>query len=280
MRAVQEANQSAGVSAESESRTDGASPIQVCLFGGLTVLKQGRPVRWRGGTKTEAMLLSLALDARRGVPRERLLTQLWPGSELALANQSLNSLIHGLHRMLGDEISGAPPVVHSGEIYRLNVEAGIAVDITTFEELARRGDRYWGAGDYSAARDCYQQAVDLYRGDLHAGIDLSVLAERERLRNSYLVMVGRLADIACRDNDYSSAVECASLVLRHDACREDAHRLLMRCYAQLGQRVPALRQYLLCERLLREGLDAVPEPATRALFDRLRLDPGGVLEER
>jgi DNA-binding SARP family transcriptional activator len=92
-------------------------------------------------------------------------------------------------------------------------------------------------------------------------------------------MRGRLADIARRDRDYSSALEYASLVLKYDAGREDAHRTLMCCYAQLGQRVQAMRQFLLCERLLREEFDAVPEPATRELYDRLRLCPGGVLEE-
>jgi DNA-binding SARP family transcriptional activator len=92
-------------------------------------------------------------------------------------------------------------------------------------------------------------------------------------------MLGRLADIARRDHDYSSALEYASLVLKYDAGREDAHRTLMYCYAVLGQRVQAMRQYLLCERLLRGTFDAVPEPATQELYDRLRLHPGGVLEE-
>jgi DNA-binding SARP family transcriptional activator len=92
-------------------------------------------------------------------------------------------------------------------------------------------------------------------------------------------VLGRLADIARRENDYSSALEYASLVLRYDAGREDAHRTLMYCYAVLGQRVQAMRQYLLCERLLRDTFDAVPEPATRELYDRLRLCPGGVLAE-
>jgi hypothetical protein len=47
----------------------------------------------------------------------------------------------------------------------------------------------------------------------------------------------------------------------------------MSCYAALGQRVQAMRQFLLCERLLRDTFDAVPEPATRALYDQLRLEP-------
>ena len=53
----------------------------------------------------------------------------------------------------------------------------------------------------------------------------------------------------------------------------------MCCYAFLGERVQAMRQYLLCERLLRETFDAGPEPATRELYDRLRLSPAGVLDE-
>ena len=74
-------------------------------------------------------------------------------------------------------------------------------------------------------------------------------------------------------------------------CTEHAHALAaardaavarapsLSCYAALGQRVQAMRQYLLCERLLRETFDAVPEPSTRALYDRLRLDPASARTE-
>ncbi len=171
------------------------------------------------------------------------------------------------------------PVVHAGEIYRLNLEAGITVDITAFEAFARQGNQAWQLGNRSFACACYRNAVELYRGDLHACTDDSAVVERERLRNSYLLMLGRLADVARRNNDLWAALEYASLVLKHDAGREDAHRILTSCYVALGQRVQALRQYLLCERLLRETFDAVPEPATRELYDRLRLEPGAVLEE-
>ena len=159
------------------------------------------------------------------------------------------------------------------------MRAGIAVDVAAFEALARRGDRHWHAGAWPTASSYYREAITLYRGDLHAGTDDLAVVERERLRAAYLVMLGRLADIARRDHDYSSALEYASLVLKYDAAREDAHRTLMCCYAFLGERVQAMRQYLLCERLLQETFDAVPEPATRELYDRLRLSPAGVLDE-
>src|SRR6266576_1333393 len=95
MYAVSETTRTAnrGLSRPQANASD-TSPIQVCLFGGLTLLKKGEPIAWRGGAKTEALLLSLALEESRGVCRERLLSQLWPDSEPSLAAQSLHSLLH------------------------------------------------------------------------------------------------------------------------------------------------------------------------------------------
>src|SRR4051794_31735504 len=89
------------------------APIQVCLFGGLTLLKEGRPVGLRGGARSEALFLSLAVAEKRGVSRERLLTQVWPESDAALAVQSLHSLVHSLHGLLGGAMNGEMPIVHA-----------------------------------------------------------------------------------------------------------------------------------------------------------------------
>ena len=267
-----------GIAAASYGLSD-APPIQVRLFGGLNLNKWGKPVAWRGGARTEALLQALAVEHSRGMCRERLLSHLWPDSEPSLASQALHSLLYCLHRLLGDAIDGAMPVVHAGEMYRINVEAGIDVDVIDFEQLAREGDRYWQQGFWLDAASGYRMATDLYRGDLRAFDDDTVLFDRERLRARYLVMLGRLADMAWRERDYSSAIDYASIVLKYDGGREDAHRTLMCCYARLGQRVQAMRQYLLCERVLRESFEAVPEAATRDLYDRLRLRPGVALEE-
>src|SRR6266702_1550598 len=141
MHAVYDASRSADPSvSEPYANPNAALPVQVWLFGGLTVLKRGKPVTCRG------------------VARERLLAQVWPETEASLAVQSLHSLVHSLHRMLGDAIDGAMPVVHAGEIYRLNLEAGITVDINAFEALARQGNQAWQAGQWPVASDCYRQA--------------------------------------------------------------------------------------------------------------------------
>jgi hypothetical protein len=73
MHAVYDTSRSADASiSESEPNTNVVPAIQVCLFGGLMLLKRGAPVVWRGGAKTEALLLSLAIRERHGVSREQL----------------------------------------------------------------------------------------------------------------------------------------------------------------------------------------------------------------
>ena len=49
----------------------------------------------------------------------------------------------------------------------------------------------------------------------------------------------------------------------------DGHRLLMLCYARLGLRGRALRQYRLCERTLVQEYGMFPSPETSALYERL-----------
>jgi DNA-binding SARP family transcriptional activator len=280
MPAVSDPNHSAFSGSSDDCLVElAAAPIQIRLLGGLSIVKLGGPIGSRAGARTEQLLLSLALARTQGLTRERLISQIWPEADVSLPAQSLHSLLHTLHRVVGDAIGGAMPVVHDGEIYRLNFDAGIAVDVTEFDGLAHRGDRAWREGLHTLACDDYRRAVALYRGDLHVLEDESLLVERERLRASYLGMLGRLADVARRAGDHALAIEYASRVLQYDAGREDAHRVLMASYAQLGQRVQAMQQYQLCERVLRVTFDAVPEPATHALYDCLRLRPGADLEK-
>ena len=78
--------------------------------------------------------------ARLSAPRDRLIEALWPDGDPDLASQSMHSLVHSLHKLLGDAIGGAMPVVFSHGAYRLNAEAGVGVDLRDFHS-ARLGRR-------------------------------------------------------------------------------------------------------------------------------------------
>jgi DNA-binding SARP family transcriptional activator len=246
------------------------------MLGGFQVLCRGESIDLREGGKAEVLLASLALRPDVPVSRETLVEAIWPEVDAALASQSLKSLIYSLHKLCSNALSGQSPVLHSGGGYQLNGPAGVQVDTVVFEALAADADARTRSGEGDAAARLSEAAVVLYRGDLDAGSSLEALIARERLRALYLRLLALLADHAFQGQRFAEALDAALKLLQHDPCREDAHRLAMRCYVRRGERAQALRQFQLCEAVLQSAFSARPESATRRLFDQIRLDPDSI----
>lgn len=251
-------------------------PVLVAVLGPFRLFAAGRPVPVRTGGKIEALLSRLAARSPDRIARDALLSMLWPETDLSLAGQSLNSLIYSLHKLLGAALGGASPVLHEDGAYGLNGDAGVTVDIGLFHALAAAGDEHARRGHPAAAAHSYARAAALYRGDLCGGEDWRDAIERERLRATFLNLLALLAEYRYAECDYTGSLDVGLRLLALDPCREDAHRQVMRCHARRGQRAQALRQYRLCEAVLRMEFDAAPEPATTALFDQIRLSPESV----
>jgi DNA-binding SARP family transcriptional activator len=258
------------------SSDEASLPILICLLGSFVLLRAGQSVAVHGGGKIETLLGRLGLQSGRRVPRAVLVNLLWPASDSAQATQSLNTLVYSVHKLIGDALGGAAPVLHEDGYYRLNVEAGVGVDIACFDAWANTGDQQVREGDLVHAAMSYGKSVQLYRGDLSVETDVSSALERERLRARFLGLLAYLADEQYRASDYGACLEQAWCLLSHDPCREDAHRFVMRCHVRRGERAAALRHYQVCEHILRVEFDAAPEPATTLLFDQIRLEPSGI----
>ena len=258
------------------TETGVSPPVLICMLGSFRLLRTGQLLTVRPGGKHEALLTTLALHATSRLSRETLIETLWPDTTFALAVQSLNSLVYSLGKMLSEAIGGEAPVLHPDGSYRLNLAAGVGVDTLTFERFARAGEEHSRGGREDAAATSYRQAVDLYTGDLYVAGDAHAVVERERLRAVFHTLLARLAERFFRESDYATALDHSLRVLASDPTREDAYRLAMKCYVRRGERAQALRQYRMCERILRAEFDAKPEPATLALFERVRHDPGSV----
>jgi DNA-binding SARP family transcriptional activator len=255
---------------------DSASSVLICVLGGFALFAADRPIQLRGAPKTEALISSLVLGPASGVSRETLLTTLWPDAAQGPAAQSLNSLTHYLQNLLGPALSGAPVLVHVGGSYRLNYAAGVIVDCLQFDAQAVQGDRHARDGDATAALAAYHGAERLYRGDLSVGTDVRALVERERLRAVHLRVLAWVADYYFQASDYRQCQKFAGRLLNCEPAREDAHRLLMRCFVRLGERAQALRQFRICAEILRIEFDTAPERETLALFEQLRNAPADV----
>ena len=107
---------------------DAPSRVLIGLLGDFRLFERGQPMASYSGGKIEALLGYLGLQSERRVPREKLLSLLWPDNDPSQARRSLNTLISNLHKLLGPALEGATPVVHEEGYYRLNHEAGVAVE--------------------------------------------------------------------------------------------------------------------------------------------------------
>jgi DNA-binding SARP family transcriptional activator len=92
----------------------------------------------------------------------------------------------------------------------------------------------------------------------------------DRLRRLYADGLSALADLRAERGDGAGAIDALERLVRAEELREDAHRRLMLALARAGARDRAVRHYERMVRLLRDELDAAPEPETVALYDRIR----------
>ena len=143
-----------------------------------------------------------------------------------------------------------------------------AMDVLTFETLA-----------VSSLRDDLAAAANLYRGEFLAGFPALttefgdwLAIQRRRFAKIAEDVLLRLAQAAADENDRAAALRAAERLFDLDPLREDGHRLLIRLYAEVGQRAQALRHAALCAAILERELGIPPEAETTALVEQIRAD--------
>jgi DNA-binding SARP family transcriptional activator len=179
--------------------------------------------------------------------------------------------ISGVRRTFLD-VTSVNILEYAGGGYRINPAFVVEVDTEQFDRAVHAGVAAERAHDRDAARTAYREATGLYRGDFAADAPFEpwTLLPRESLRLELVDALDRLSRIELADRRIDDCIGTAHRMLDVDPCREDAHRLLMRCYAAQGRPYQALRQYELCQRILRTAIDASPARDTTALYHAIR----------
>ena len=128
-----------------------------------------------------------------------------------------------------------------------------------------------GSGELTQAIREYGAAESLYQGQLFEEDRYEdwPISQRQNLQGTYLHLLNRLSTYYLDTGVYTACVSVCSKMLAVDSCREDAHRRLMLCYSQQGQRYLALRQYHLCVEAHKKELEALPCPETLELYEKI-----------
>ena len=234
----------------------GMANLQIRVLGGVEAkLSSGRVVTPRG-RKAQALLAYLAVKRGQPQPREKLAALLWSDAPAVRARHSLRQALVALR--LGLPRLEPPLLVEEAATVTLN-SAAADVDVASFERSIAE-----------ATPQALRQAVDLYAGDLLAGLKEQsppfedwLIGERERLRELALEAMTHLLTQQVHANDAPGAIETAIRIVALDPLAEAVHRSLMRLYGEQGRRGAALRQYEVCVGILKRELDAEPEAETQ-----------------
>ena len=229
--------------------------LRLEMFGGLSLTQADSAAPSQ--KRRLAFLSLLALAGERGMSREKLAGYLWPDSSPEDARHSLEQLVYATRRALGDSlISGGNPT-------SLDFDC-ITTDVGDFERALSDGD--------------YAAAVRLYRGEFLDGFSLNDSAEFERWQSAEARRLSGLqakaleavARQASADGDHSLAIESLRARAALDPLSARGALLLMRAFAESGDRASALRHAAVYEELLRQELDSKPDPEITAFSAELR----------
>jgi DNA-binding SARP family transcriptional activator len=249
----------------------GVPDLAAHLLGELRIVLKGQEVTRWSGTLGKSLLKFLLVQRPKPVTRDVLIEAFWPGVASAAAKNRLHVALYSLRADLR-RVCSTPVVIHHRNTYTINPELTVWLDTEQFTRLAAAGTALARAGSRDEAIRTQEAASWLYRGDLVEDTLYVEWAapERERLAATYLDLLAHLACLYFDDGRYTACVDTCRRLLDRDPCREQAHRLVMRSFARLGQPHRAVAQFELCERLLQDGLGMTPDPATVALYESIR----------
>jgi len=193
--------------------------------------------------------------------RDRLATYLFPEADTARAHGSLSDALHAVRRVLGRDAIRAV-----GDELRLDPTL-VPSDAADFERAIEAGET--------------ERAVSLYGGPFLDGFSVPDAVEferwadgeRARLAARYVHAVEALAEDAHRRGDPRNAMAWWRRLAAHDPYNARVALQLMRAMDEAGDPAGAIQHARLHATLLRQDLDADPDPEIVALADRLRTAP-------
>jgi DNA-binding SARP family transcriptional activator len=122
----------------------------------------------------------------------------------------------------------------------------------------------------SQSPDRFRLAAELYRGEYLAG-ETTEWLQRRRIKFAAVraYVLQRLVEYLIADGDYVSALSFGLDLIDSERGHEAATRLVMRCFAQIGQPLRAMEQFRLLESHLADHLGVEPAQETASLRDEL-----------
>ena len=243
--------------------------LRVQTFGAFRVWRGDEEIGAREWTRKKAKQLLQLFLTQRGqlIEREEIFEILYHDMSADAASRDFKVALNALNKALEPERGDDEPafIARAESAYGLRAGADVWIDANEFSQWIARAEKI----DGDAALDLHRQALALYYDDYliaDARYEDWAIAERERLLAMYLRTADRLASELLARGAFDESIAWCEKILLRDRCWEHAYRLMMRAYAQRGDRAQARRVFEQCVRVLKEDLDVEPSSATVEVY--------------
>jgi DNA-binding SARP family transcriptional activator len=222
-----------------------AGGLRIRVLGSLAAWRAGSPLDL-GGPALRAVLGLLALHHGTGLHREAIIDALWAERPPATAVSLVQAYVSRLRRLLDPGRSARDPqgLLTSGYgRYALHATAR-QLDLLAFGELADRARDAGMSGDLGSACALYEQALELWRGEPLADVELLRRHPAvQGLDHTRTAVVIRYSAAAFGAGQAERALPHLRDLAWRDPLNEAAHAQLMIALAATGQQAAALRVY-------------------------------------
>ncbi len=252
-------------------KPESASWLEICSFGGFSVLRNGERIKdseWKG-KQAKALLKRLVAEQGHSCPRDVIVDMLWPDASPEVQRTNLASLLYRMRRLLdasGTAGESESCIVANSDQVALNVSL-VRTDIDQFFTHIGKARRL-KSGEPERSVEEYEKAFHIYRGDFlpEELYEDWAAAVRNWLRTQLFEALQEMAEAAELMGNSAKAAEAYAKQFHADECNEGACRKLMSHYLMNGSKTEALRTYERCQLALRRDMETEPDPQTKKLY--------------
>ena len=244
-----------------------APTLTVNLFGCFEVRIGDAPVdpaRFRR-QKVKTLLALLVLNRGREFSRDRLVSLIWPESDLESARKNFYGIWSMLRRALTTPSGDCPYLIRQQQGLRLDARL-LSSDVMRIDEVCR--ELLFERPGHGGWVHLFSEESDRFSNDLmpsdsdNAAIASMRVDYRNRLVDALVAASSRLVEAG----DVQEGLWFARAAHQRDRTREDAYTALMRAQVAAGQRTAALETYFSCRRFLADELGIDPSLETMSLY--------------
>ena len=269
-------------------------PIKIFTLGRFNILRDGYPIQFVGKVQRKPLELLKAIISFGGreVSADQLSDALWPDAEGDMANQSFNTTLHRLRRLIGNDMA----IKFHGGILTLD-DRCCCVDTWAFEQIVENSEDVFkrtgetGKGKNGKILDTSpsdssirpfpisqteavrlsEKIFSIYKGSFLPSDAryLWTISTRERLHNKFLRLVIMLGNFLEQSGQWQSAAEHYQKAIETDNLAEEFYQHLMVCHRQLDQCVKAIEVYQRFKNILSTYFGIKPSKTTEAIYKAL-----------